>query len=145
MLGVLKILSWKWGRGRGVEIFRNGGMTQNGGEVFLKWGVGLNPSTNCEIFRPDFSCLTVYFLTGWFVELRGPVVYSESCQISKMEPFAEIVNGFQLLTISAKTLNLRSVTEFWIHFWGHLNDSNGRSQNSFLNLEYLFWYLRSIF
>ena len=30
-------------------------------------------------------------------------MYSESCQISKMEPYAKIVNGFQLLTIFAES------------------------------------------
>lgn len=34
------------------------------------------------------------------------VVYSESCQISKVELFARIVNGFQALIIFAKSATL---------------------------------------
>ena len=40
------------------------------------------------------TCLHILF------RLSG--VYSETCQISKMERFAKIVNGFQSLTIFAK-------------------------------------------
>ena len=32
------------------------------------------------------------------------VVYSEPCGISKMEPFAKIVNSFQSLTVFTKTI-----------------------------------------
>ena len=42
--------------------------------------------------------------------LKTPKAYSEPSQTSKIEPFAKIVYGFQLLTIFAK----RSILDFWL-------------------------------
>ena len=44
-------------------------------------------------------------------------VYSEPNQISKMELFVKIVNGFQLLLIFVKGFHIRCLTGFWIRVW----------------------------
>ena len=49
------------------------------------------------------------FLTGIYLDENV-----ETCQTSKMESFAIIVNGFQQLTIFAKGSILRCLAGFWI-------------------------------
>ena len=48
-------------------------------------------------------------------------LYSESCQTSKMEPFAKTVSGLQTLTVFPRNLHLRCLTGFWIRFFIFLN------------------------
>ena len=66
----------------------------------------------------------------------------ECCQTSKIEIFAKIVNGFQLLTNTAKHSENRCMTGFWIHFcWPHqvkLNPVKSQRENIVKYPQFLF-------
>ena len=59
------------------------------------------------MLRSAVLCHSEFWLCTFHEILRKgiachPEVYSEICQTSKMEPFTELVNGFEPLTIFAK-------------------------------------------
>ena len=74
---------------------------------------------NVDVFlHEELSILQValHFIFVWNIEsskinykMKNKEKYSELCQISKMESFAKIVNGFQSLTIFAK----RYILDVW--------------------------------
>ena len=55
------------------------------------------------------KCSHVSLLEPWQSNLSNPEAYSESCQTSKMECFANIVNNEKPLTISV----IRSILDAW--------------------------------
>ena len=72
----------------------------------------LEDCASCKIFQfihVQTYCKTSKTFPYCFANLPGILFhniseeYSESCQTSKMELFAKILNGFQLLTIFAKS------------------------------------------
>ena len=73
-------------------------------------------NTIISLIYSKYSCVSLLEL--WQNNLSKPETYSELCQTSEMECFAKTVNGWKSLKVvnySCKALNLRFLTEFWIH------------------------------
>ena len=78
------------------------------------WNKGEEICRDCSL---DMVCDTNGITPDFYLELSA--AYSKSCQISKMDRFAKIANGWIMLTvftISSK-LNLWCLTSCWIRPW----------------------------
>ena len=74
-------------------------------------------ASNLGKYRMKKSYNTAIYIYHWQIMKPHPKMYSEPCQVSKVELFAKIVNGWKPLIIFAKKLHLRCLTGFWIRLW----------------------------